>query len=155
VLLAKNNTFSDPIVDAVAPVEESSFSVPVVLDKDAVYYWKVRAVNGLDTSGWSSTWSFRTAPPVGIDEAGLTGKINIYPNPVENTVYIQLKDKNALSLNLTITDLVGVKVFENKISLNNGNKTVAVDVTYLQDGIYLLRIADQETTFTKKIVINR
>jgi hypothetical protein len=129
--------------------------VPVVLGKDTVYYWRVRAINGLDTSGWSNTWSFRTMPPVGIDEPGLSGKLNVYPNPAANTVYIQLKDKLNLSLQLTITDLVGKKVFEKEIKLDSGNKNVPVDVSNLQNGIYMLRIADKENIFTKKLIIRR
>lgn len=155
VMLAKNNSFSQPLVDEIVLAEDNSFNVPIVLEIEANYYWKVRAINGLDTSGWSDIWSFTTVPPVGVDEQGLIAKLNIYPNPVENIVYIQLKDKNALSLNITLTDLVGIKVFESKVALNYGSKTVPVDVTYLQEGIYLLRVSDNESTFTRKIVIKR
>jgi len=155
VHFADNSSFSNPIADAIVPVEDNSFIVPVVLEKDAEYYWRVRAVNGLDTSGWSSIWSFRTMPPVGINEPGLSGKLNIYPNPAENTVYIQLKEKLAFSLRLTITDLVGKKVFEQDILLNSGNKNVPVDISSLQNGIYMLRIADKENTFTKKLIVKR
>ena len=118
-----------------------------------MYYWRVRAFNGLDTSGWSSAWSFSLT--VGIDEPGLGDKLNVYPNPAENNVYIQLKEKYALSLWLTITDLVGKEVFEKEIRLDSGNKTVPVDVSFLRNGIYMLRMSDQENVFTKKLIINR
>jgi hypothetical protein len=155
VVVADNFSFSNPLVDAIVPAPENSFIVPLVLAKDAVYYWWVRAINGLDTSGWSPIWSFRTLPPVGIDEHGLSSKLNIYPNPAENTVYIQLTDKSPLSIQLTITDLVGKKTFEKEILLNSGNKNVPLDVSFLQNGIYMLRMADKENTFTKKLIIKR
>lgn len=150
-----NNTFVDPMISAIVPVAENSFIVPIVLEKDAEYFWRVRAVNGLDTSGWSSTWSFTTLPPVGIDEPGLGGKLAVYPNPAVNTIYIQLLDKQKISFQLTITDLVGKTVLKQDIRLDSGNKTVPVDVSFLRDGIYILRMSDQENVFTKKLVIKR
>jgi len=155
VQVADDNSFSNLVATDLVPAAENSYSVPVVLEKDAVYYWKVRAINGLDTSGWSSVWSFRTAPPVGIDEPGLNGKINIYPNPAENTVYVQLKDKLDLSLRITITDLVGKKVYEKDFLPGVGNKILSLDVSSLQNGIYMLRVTDGENTFTKKLIIKR
>ncbi len=155
VQVADDNSFSNLVATDIVPVAENSYSVPVVLEKDAVYYWKVRAINGLDTSGWSSVWSFRTAPPVGIDEPGLSGKVNIYPNPAEKTVFIQLKDKLDLSLRTTITDLVGKKVYEKDFLVGVGNKILSLDVASLQNGIYILRLTDGENSFTKKLIIKR
>jgi hypothetical protein len=155
VLVAATNNFAVPLANEIVDGIESSYIVPVVLDKDVQYYWKVRAVNGLDTSGWSATWSFRTMPPVGIDEPGLTANLNIYPNPVKNTVYVQLTSRNSISFNLTISDLVGMNVVEKRITLDQANNTVPVDVSLLQEGIYLIRIDDQQTSLTKKIIIKR
>jgi photosystem II stability/assembly factor-like uncharacterized protein len=156
VVLASNNAFSEVLVDAIVPVPESSFIVPVVLDKDAVYYWRVRAVNGLDTSGWSSAWSFRTSPPVGVDEPALEEQLSIYPNPVRNTLFIQMKNNQSATLSIKITDLVGLEVAEKTIVPAAGNKTAPVDVSFLRDGIYLLRITDDNNnSFTKKIIIKR
>jgi photosystem II stability/assembly factor-like uncharacterized protein len=155
VHVATENSFADPLVSIVVPVANNFLIVPIVLEKDAPYYWRVRAVNGLDTSGWSNIWSFRTVPPVGINEPGLGGKLNVYPNPADNIVYIQLKEKLSYSLQLTITDLVGKKVAEMEIIPDSGIKTVPIDVSFLQNGIYLLRIADKESTYTKKLVIRK
>ncbi len=155
VVVSSDAIFSSIVAEAIVNAPESSFIVPLVLAKDAVYYWWVRAVNGLDTSGWSPIWSFRTLPPVGIDEPGLGSKLNIFPNPAENTVYIDIADKSPLSFQITITDLVGKKAFEKEILLGSGNKSIPLDVSFLQNGIYMLRIADKENTFTKKLIIKR
>lgn len=156
VVLSRNNSFNEVLVDAIVPVPENSFIVPLVLDKDAVYYWRVRGVNGLDSSGWSNTWSFRTSPPVGVDEPMPGEKLSIYPNPVKNTLFIQVKNNQSASMRIKITDLVGMEVAEKTIIPDNGNKTTPVDVSFLRDGIYLLRITDENNnSFTKKIIIKR
>ena len=92
---------------------------------------------------------------MGIDEPGLSGKLAVYPNPAENTIYLQLLDKQKLTFELSITDLVGKTVLKQGIRLDSGNKTVPVDVSPLQEGIYMLRMSDQENVFTKKLVIKR
>jgi photosystem II stability/assembly factor-like uncharacterized protein len=155
VHFSTSSTFTELLATGIVPVEESSFIVPLVLEKDADYFWRVRAINALDTSAWSSVWTFRTMPPVGIDEPGLSGKLDIYPNPAENTLNIQLRDNANLSLMITITDLVGKKVLEEDVLLSTGHKTIPVDVSSLQEGIYLLRIDDRESTLTKKLIIRR
>jgi hypothetical protein len=155
VVLTDNSSFSNIIVDAMVPAEGNSFIVPVVLEKDMQYWWRVRAVNGLDTSNWSSIWTFRTLPPVGIDEQGLSSKLNVYPNPASNTVYVEVKEKMNSNLQLTITDLVGKNVYEQEILPGSGIKTIQVDVSDLQNGLYMLRIADNKNTFTKKLVIRK
>jgi photosystem II stability/assembly factor-like uncharacterized protein len=150
-----NNNFTAPLIDEIGPATANTYFVPIVLDKDADYFWRLRAINGLDTSGWSSTWSFTTKPPVGIDDPGLNGKLAVYPNPAENTIYLQLLDKQKLTFELSITDLVGKTVLKQDIRLDSGNKTIPVDVSPLREGIYMLRMSDQQNVFTKKLVIKR
>jgi hypothetical protein len=153
-----NNTdnFTEPMINSIVPaVDETSFNVPIVLEKNTEYFWRVRAIHGLDTSGFSNIWSFTTLPPVGIGEHGLGEKLAIYPNPAENIIHIQLLDKQSISFHLTITDLVGKSVLDRDIHLDPGNKTIPVDVSQLREGIYMLRMSDQENIYTKKLVIKR
>jgi hypothetical protein len=155
IQVSETSDFAELLVEGTTPADQSEGIVPVILAKETSYYWRVRAENGLDISGWSPTWKFTTLPPVGIEEQTFENKINIYPNPAENTVYIQLKENLALSLRLTITDLVGKKIFEKDILYNSGIQNMPVDVSSLKNGIYMLRIADKENVYTKKLIIKR
>jgi photosystem II stability/assembly factor-like uncharacterized protein len=155
VNLASDAAFTDILVESIIPATESSFIVPIVLEKNTNYFWRVKAVNGLDSSNWSSVWSFVTIPPVGIDEPGLAGALNIYPNPVNNNLYIQLTEKKGMNISLSITDLLGKTVLNQEFGLANLNETKAIEVSNLRDGIYMLRISDGSNTYTRKIIINR
>jgi photosystem II stability/assembly factor-like uncharacterized protein len=150
-----NNSFTTPMISAIVLAAESSYFVPIVLDYDADYFWRVRAINGLDTSGWSNTWSFTTKPIVGIDEPGLGGKLSVYPNPAENTIYLQLLENQNILFQLSITDLVGKTVLNQDIRLDSGSKTVSIDVSPLREGIYMLRMSDRDSVYTKKLIIKR
>lgn len=155
VNLASDAAFTDILVESIIPATESSFIVPIVLEKNTNYFWRVKAINGLDSSNWSSIWSFVTIPPVGIDEPGLAGALNIYPNPVNNNLYIQLAEKKGMNISLSISDLLGKNVLNQEFGLANLNETKAIDVSKLRDGIYMLRISDGTNTYTRKIIINR
>jgi hypothetical protein len=155
VSFSAQSNFSTLIAHDIIPAAESQFIVPVVLEKETQYYWRVRAINGLDSSSWSSVWSFITLPPVGIGEPGLAGKVSIYPNPVKDNLFIRLADQNSLSFNLTITDLLGKTVINEDIVLESLNETEKIDVANLKDGIYMMRISDGENIYTRKIIINR
>ncbi|MBW6460873.1 MAG: T9SS type A sorting domain-containing protein [Bacteroidales bacterium] len=155
VYVSQDNTFENLLVSGVTLPADNFFAIPIVLNRDTDYYWKVRAVNGLDTSGWSPVWTFRTMPPVGITEPGLDSKLSIYPNPADHVVYVQLKDKQSLFARLSVTDLVGKTVIEKEILLDSSNKIITIDVAGLRNGIYLLRLADQQSVLTKKLIIRR
>ena len=155
VMVDDNSNFAEPLAHDILPPEENSYIVPLVLDKDAMYYWRVRAINGLDTSNWSSTWAFRTQPPVGIDETGLSAMLNVYPNPVENIFFIELKSNSSLDLNISVSDLLGKPVIERSFCLSQGNKSIPIDVAALGNGVYILRIVNNDQIYTKKLVIKR
>lgn len=153
VQLANNSSFNNLLADEIVASPERTLAVPLVLEKDASYYWRVRGVNGLDTSNWSATWTFRTTPPVGIGEIGPEHEMDIYPNPAKNVFYIEEKGNQARSVQMTMTDLVGQKVLDKQIVFGQGDKTKPVDVSGLQKGIYLVRISYENNTITKKLII--
>jgi photosystem II stability/assembly factor-like uncharacterized protein len=155
VNFASDANFTDMLAHDIIPATEDSYIVPIVLDKEARYYWRVKAINGLDSSDWSSVWSFVTLPPVGIDEPGLAGQLNIYPNPVKDKLYIQLADKKSLDISITITDLLGKTVFNKTFGLETQYQTEAIDVSSLKEGIYMLRLSDGTSIYTRKIIITR
>jgi len=71
--------------------------------------------------------------------------INIYPNPATDFVYID-ETKNC---NVEIIDLAGVLVLNTKI---NSNK---INVSTLSNGIYILKVTNNKSVFTTKLIINR
>lgn len=59
--VAADKAFNSPLVNVVVP--SPFYTIPSGLVYDTYYFWRVRAINGADQSGWSNTWSFipRTA----------------------------------------------------------------------------------------------
>ena len=68
--------------------------------------------------------------------------IKVFPNPVENTLFII---GNSQYYDIEIFNLLGQKV-------NSKLRSNSVDMSSLEDGIYLLKINDNGNVYSKKII---
>ena len=82
-----------------------------------------------------------------------SGKVFIFPNPVENTLNIGISENNTSTLSITVSDITGKKILTNDYSLNNGGGNISLNVSTLMSGIYVLNIRDKKngSTFNYKI----
>ena len=74
-----------------------------------------------------------------------------YPNPVSTEVFtVALKD-NSTPASYTLTNLLGQEVQAGNLMLLNN----PVPVSALQEGIYILKVVQQEKSFTTKLIIKK
>lgn len=64
-------------------------------------------------------------------------KANIYPNPVNNLLHIEVADAQSISVQLF--DLAGRQVLEEL-----GTNRIALDVANIQTGVYLVKLSDEK-----------
>jgi hypothetical protein len=84
-------------------------------------------------------------------------KTEIYPNPVFETLNIDLTSETRGELQVTIYSYVGAIVSETKtINLQEGTNSINIDVSTLNKGIYFVRFTDSvnEEVIVKKIIKN-
>lgn len=78
---------------------------------------------------------------------------NIYPNPTNGSLKINLTSEDNLS-NIRIVDVFGKIVYSNE-SIENENKSIVISLSGLSAGIYFITVGDNNDQFkTKKFVIN-
>ncbi len=70
----------------------------------------------------------------------------VYPNPVSNILYVQASSQTAFSI--TIFDLNGKLLIEKQ-------NAATIEVSQLQNGIYLVNIASDGKQFSQKITVAR
>ncbi len=76
-------------------------------------------------------------------------RINIYPNPVNNILYIDNYDLRFTNYDVQIIDITGKTVQQLKIS----NQQSSINVSHLLTGIYFLQLQNNSSTIlTKKII---
>lgn len=71
--------------------------------------------------------------------------VSIYPNPVENTLYVEGKDLNKIP-NVQIFDITGKIILDIKNPFINNNE---IDVRTLSKGLYFIKINDKSLKFLK------
>lgn len=80
-------------------------------------------------------------------------KITVFPNPASNLIAVQVGHLVSGDLNADLTDINGKILKTNKI--NKGQTITYFDTQTLYEGIYFVKISDQEHFSTHKIVIKR
>lgn len=71
----------------------------------------------------------------------------IYPNPVNNGI-VKISSRQSGIINIRIYDVLGKEV------LRQSNKTNQINVSDLRSGLYLIKISQNRTSATKKLIIN-
>ena len=85
--------------------------------------------------------------PVGIGEYNLMdGPLSIYPNPVNNFLYLRSESLSRENLDLEIINTLGEKVLTSKFEDK-------IDVSYLTKGIYFLLLFDKGKLISKEKLI--
>ncbi|MEE0084300.1 MAG: T9SS type A sorting domain-containing protein, partial [Paludibacteraceae bacterium] len=72
--------------------------------------------------------------------------IVIYPNPVDNTLYVEVEIKGAH--HIQITDCMSRRVAE----IDSEEHVTAVDVNGLATGVYVITVVSDESTYTTRFI---
>ena len=75
--------------------------------------------------------------------------ISFYPNPSNGIFNIKLNNNIIKDLELVVLDVLGKEVYTAKIN----NQTESINLSFLNKGIYLTILKNENTRVTKKIVI--
>lgn len=74
-----------------------------------------------------------------------TDSIKLHPNPVKNNLTIDLKSD--VSTDIEIYDILGKRVYRSTL-----NKTSTINLQSLKTGIYIVKITQNNSTITKKLI---
>jgi hypothetical protein len=110
---------------------------------------------GTTTITWTATdgygnitdcsFDIMVTAPTSINNITSTYGINIYPNPAQNYIVIASKPKKSFE-SIAILDITGKKI--KQLSVNTKKQTV--DVSYLQKGVYLIKVDTRIFKFIKE-----
>ncbi len=148
----KDNTFGVTETDIVT---DAFYQTIFQLEKQMTYYWRVKAIQGLDSTNWSPVRSFITEGETSVGELNFSGGISVYPNPGKDVFTITLNQIMTGSFTIEVYNLTGTKVFEqtNQPTALSGLTQATIDLSLLSKGMYLLRVSDGKTIRTKRIII--
>jgi len=99
-------------------------------------------------NGDGNAWAIRliTGDSVGMEEENSISGLNIYPNPSNGILNIELDENGEFSVE--VTDIVG-KIVSN----NNINSNTTLNLSELDKGVYFVTVSNNETMKTTKVII--
>ncbi len=127
------------------------------LDPDKTYYWRVRPFNEYVTCAESRQQSFKTSITSAIrDIEGLTA-LQVAPNPVRDglaTLFVHAE--RDFEANLQVFDATGRQVYtQTGLNFANGESTVELPITGLQNGLYFVMLQSNEGRAVRKFTVLR
>lgn len=119
---------------------------PGILNHNTLYFWRVRAINTLGQSKWSSVFVFRTALLTNLSTINgeLPEKFELYdnsPNPFNPVTKIKLDVPRSSQVRISVYDLSGKEV--SRIAdgrFDAGSYETVFDASMLPSGIYFCRM---------------
>lgn len=88
-----------------------------------------------------------------LDEMNVDAYLTVFPNPARSDVNVSFTLIEASQVHLTMTNLLGAKVYE-KTLVENTTFDESIDLSNLQKGVYLINLQVGSKTYTRKLVIN-
>lgn len=88
---------------------------------------------------------------IGVNSVTLSRKVNIYPNPVKDKLFISLNDIENWNGNIEIYNVTGKLVYSNKLNVNS-EKTSSINISDLPNGFYTVKVISDNGTFVSKFV---
>lgn len=82
---------------------------------------------------------------------GLNGKINLFPNPANYMLNLEIKEDNPSLKHITVVDSQGKMV----VSLETSKSTIQIPIALWTDGIYLVNVFTMDSIFNHKLVISK
>jgi hypothetical protein len=77
------------------------------------------------------------------------------PNPASDVYRIQFSAEAALEAQLTVTDLAGRTVLQNRLQATEGPNQFNIPVSALSNGLYVVTLHAGDEVFTEKMVLSR
>jgi hypothetical protein len=154
--LALNASFTAALLDT-AGLTDTTFT-PAPLEYYKIYFWRLRAKNGIGEADWSVSSRFRTVQIVSVEEQpGIPGAFALsqnYPNPFNPTTRIQMAVPSAGRVVLKVFDVLGKE--ETTLvdaEMPAGSYTVTFDASRLASGTYFYRMQAGEFVATKRMLV--
>jgi len=150
VMVSKSSDFTDPMI---SEVDEPELQCVSQMERNTIYYWKVRGTTAVDSSSWSAVHSFTTEGFIGINEHLNGEAVSVYPNPNNGVFTITLESYSSETYNIQVSDLAGRIVYTQVVTLVPGENKVDMELTNLMRGMYSVIISKEDDSITRKILI--
>ncbi len=80
--------------------------------------------------------------------------LNVYPNPVDGQLYVNIDSRTNGPVTVDVMNLLGKKAMDTELrNIELGSNEFSLDLSGLNNGVYLIRIGNRGEFITQKIVV--
>lgn len=108
----------------------------------------VKDLTGNVTDNLTYTFGYLT----GIEEYVAEDSFKIYPNPVNQSLFVELNATQDTKATLTILSGEGRNVYESNVEIIQGANTILIPANHLNTGIYMLKLTLDEGVIVRKFM---
>ncbi len=119
-----------------------------VYTQNGTYYVEV-----FNTLGCSSVSTTISVNDVGINEISSTLKANVYPNPANQELNIDLYSQSQNTIVIELIDISGRLVLSEQYQISIGLNQKQINIDQVQKGLYMLKLSSENGVSTEKIII--
>ena len=79
----------------------------------------------------------------------------VFPNPSSGIINLSVNNKEAKDLTITVCSLLGETVYYSREDRFQGELTKQIDLSHFANGIYFIKVAENNKSYTKKIILHK
>jgi len=91
---------------------------------------------------------YSPSPRIGDESLAEESTLNLYPNPASDIINFELNNSSDKEMKADIYDIQGRLIETINIAINE----TTIDISKLENGIYVLVLSNEENTYTKKFI---
>ncbi|MFA6924111.1 MAG: T9SS type A sorting domain-containing protein [Bacteroidales bacterium] len=112
-------------------------------------------VTGTDGNGCTNTGISVVQVSVGVNEYFANNNLRIYPNPNNGNFILELNSANNDDVEIRITNLLGVMVYQEKNVAIKGGLTKEISLTDKSEGVYIVAVIGNEGIVNRTIIVRK
>ncbi len=93
------------------------------------------------------------AEPNSMTNVELTQNLNIYPNPVQDEVHIEMTNWLTNGVNIIVRDITGKLIFTQEVAPVSNQETISINTSKWAKGTYFIEVGDGVNVVIEKMVV--
>lgn len=152
-----SDEWTDPVGNFIFDSTAKKYDVQDRFPEGATVYWRMRTFSSFnrDTTEWGEPWTFKILGAIGVVEYKFADNVQLFPNPSNGLMNIEINMNNAAEIRLNVMDLLGKTFIRKEFAGQNGLFRETVDLENLSNGIYIIRLEKEGQIYTDKIILDR
>ncbi|MFN0203453.1 MAG: reprolysin-like metallopeptidase [Bacteroidia bacterium] len=154
ILLSLNGGLSYPVVVTASTPNDGSETIIIPNQATTKGRFRVECENNIFFNINTKNFTI-VATATGIEAPELTSIANVYPNPAQNELNVEIDSEKTEEMTLSVYDLSGRLIAQKNIQAQAGKQTQVINTSTFAAGAYILKVETSEVSYPHRFFIDR